>query len=102
MTIPTSDRPLALVTGASSGIGYELAAQFLEHGFDLVIAAEDDGIELAAQKLRRDGGPQIWSVRVDLAREQGVTSTAPTWRAPGWVAARRTTRRRSPPRASPR
>ncbi|MCG5451417.1 SDR family NAD(P)-dependent oxidoreductase [Micromonospora hortensis] len=73
MTTPTSDRPLALVTGASSGIGYELAAQFVEHGFDLVIAAEDDGIEAAAQKLRRDGGPQIWSVRVDLAREQGVT-----------------------------
>lgn len=57
MTTPTSDRPLALVTGASSGIGYELAAPVVEHGFDLVIAAEDDGIETAAQKLRRDGGP---------------------------------------------
>ncbi|MET8233853.1 SDR family NAD(P)-dependent oxidoreductase [Micromonospora sp. NPDC005298] len=72
MTTPTSDRPLAVVTGASSGIGYELAAQFAEHGFDLVIAAPDDGIDAAAQKLRRDGGPQIRPVRVDLAREQGV------------------------------
>ncbi|MEV7327982.1 SDR family NAD(P)-dependent oxidoreductase [Micromonospora sp. NPDC093244] len=72
MTTPTSDRPLAVVTGASSGIGYELAAQFAEHGFDLVIAAPDDGIDAAAQKLRRDGGPQIRPIRVDLAREQGV------------------------------
>ncbi|MEU7847156.1 SDR family NAD(P)-dependent oxidoreductase [Micromonospora parva] len=73
MTTPTSDRPLAPVTGASSGIGYELAAQFVEHDFDLIIAAEDEGIEVAAEKLRRDGGPRIWSVRVDLTREQGVT-----------------------------
>ncbi|MEU1589802.1 hypothetical protein [Micromonospora sp. NPDC005710] len=39
MATPTTDRPLALVTGASSGIGYELAAQFVAHGFDPVIAA---------------------------------------------------------------
>lgn len=76
MTTPTTERPLAVVTGASSGIGYELAAQFAEHGFDLVIAAEDDGITAAAQKLRRDGGPQVQPVRVDLAREQGVEELA--------------------------
>ncbi|NEQ23560.1 MAG: SDR family NAD(P)-dependent oxidoreductase, partial [Microcoleus sp. SIO2G3] len=29
-------KPLAVVTGASSGIGYELAKQFAEHGFDLL------------------------------------------------------------------
>jgi NAD(P)-dependent dehydrogenase (short-subunit alcohol dehydrogenase family) len=39
-----SDRPLALVTGASSGIGRELASEFARGGFDLVIAAEDAGI----------------------------------------------------------
>ena len=37
----TAVRPLALVTGASSGIGLELAKQFAEHGFDLIVAAED-------------------------------------------------------------
>ena len=41
---PGTDRPLALVTGASSGIG--LARQFVEHDFDVIINAEDD--ELAA------------------------------------------------------
>ena len=30
-------RPLAVVTGASSGIGYELAKQFAKHGFDTII-----------------------------------------------------------------
>ncbi|MBF6469711.1 SDR family NAD(P)-dependent oxidoreductase [Nocardia beijingensis] len=39
-----TDTPVALVTGASSGIGLELARQFAEHGYDVVIAAEDDAI----------------------------------------------------------
>jgi uncharacterized protein len=37
-------RPLAVVTGASSGIGRELAARFAENGYDLVVAAEDERI----------------------------------------------------------
>ncbi|MEU7586603.1 SDR family NAD(P)-dependent oxidoreductase [Micromonospora sp. NPDC049230] len=83
MTTPTSERPLAVVTGASSGIGYELAVRFAEHGFDLIVAAEDDGISAAAEKLRRDGGPQVQPVRVDLAREPGVEELASTIAATG-------------------
>ncbi|MFC0505814.1 SDR family NAD(P)-dependent oxidoreductase [Micromonospora costi] len=83
MTTPSTDRPLAVVTGASSGIGYELAVQFAEHGFDLVIAAEDDGIDTAAAKLRRDGGPQVRAVRVDLARPDGVEELAAAVAATG-------------------
>jgi uncharacterized protein len=64
-------RPLALVTGASSGIGRELAQQFAENGFDLVIAAEDEDIETAANALRA-GGADVQAVRVDLAKPQGV------------------------------
>ncbi|TQJ22791.1 short-subunit dehydrogenase [Micromonospora sp. A202] len=83
MTTPSTDRPLAVVTGASSGIGYELAVQFAEHGFDLIVVAEDDGISSAAEKLRRDGGPEVQPVRVDLAREQGVEELASTIAATG-------------------
>ena len=38
-----SERQLAVITGASSGIGRELAREFAEHGYDLIVAAEDDG-----------------------------------------------------------
>jgi short-subunit dehydrogenase len=65
------DRPLALVTGASSGIGRELATQFAEHGFDLIITAEDATIETAAQELR-SGGADVSAVVADLARPEGV------------------------------
>ena len=32
-------RPLAVVTGASNGIGYELAKQFAQNGFDLLVTS---------------------------------------------------------------
>src|SRR3954452_20879607 len=63
--------PVAVVTGASSGIGLELARQFADHGFDLVVAAEDDGIHRAAEEL---AGPDrlVTPVQVDLATTEGV------------------------------
>ncbi|UBU16323.1 SDR family NAD(P)-dependent oxidoreductase [Nonomuraea gerenzanensis] len=64
-------RPLALVTGASSGIGYELARQFAEHGFDLVVNAEDAGIDDAARRLRQLGA-SVEAVQADLTGEAGV------------------------------
>jgi short-subunit dehydrogenase len=72
MGTTTQGRPFAVVTGASSGIGYELAKQFAQHGYDLLIAAEDTGIERAADDLRRDGGPWVQAVQVDLATFDGV------------------------------
>jgi short-subunit dehydrogenase len=71
------DRPLALVTGASSGIGFELARQFAEHGFDLVVAAEDDELDAAAVRLQAVGAA-VSPVRVDLTRYDDVELL---WRA---------------------
>ncbi|WIM93087.1 SDR family NAD(P)-dependent oxidoreductase [Actinoplanes oblitus] len=71
MTTP-SENPFAVVTGASSGIGYELARRLAEHGHDLLIIAEDEGIEDAAADLRRDGRNQVVAVRADLAERAGV------------------------------
>jgi short-subunit dehydrogenase len=67
----SSGRPLALVTGASSGIGLELARQFAEHGYDLIIAADDAAVNDAAADLRTAGG-HVEPVCVDLTTDQGV------------------------------
>ncbi len=37
---PIDSEPLAVITGASSGIGRELARWSAEHGYDLVVSAE--------------------------------------------------------------
>jgi short-subunit dehydrogenase len=71
MTGPTG-RQFAVVTGASSGIGYELARQFAQNGFDLLITAEDEGLAQAADNLRRDGQIEVIDVRADLAQYDGV------------------------------
>ncbi|MDN3296068.1 SDR family NAD(P)-dependent oxidoreductase [Streptomyces ficellus] len=64
-------RPLAVVTGASSGIGLALARQFADKGFDLVVCAEDRGLAAAAQELRGHGADVV-AVRADLATYDGV------------------------------
>ena len=63
-------RPLAVVTGASSGIGLELARQFAQHDFDLVVAAEDAGIDQAASDLRTLGAA-VTPAQVDLSTYEG-------------------------------
>lgn len=63
-------RPLAIVTGASSGIGYELARIAAENGHDLLIAADRD-LEPAAERLRALGA-NVEAVEVDLATTEGV------------------------------
>src|SRR3954453_15664602 len=70
-TANNGGRPWAAVTGASSGIGLELARQFAEHDYNLVIASENDAIHQAAAELRREGS-EVRAVRVDLATPDGV------------------------------
>jgi short-subunit dehydrogenase len=65
------NRSLAVVTGASSGIGYELARVFAENGFDLVIAAEDAELSTAKGRLEKTGA-RVQAHQVDLATEAGV------------------------------
>jgi short-subunit dehydrogenase len=64
-------RQLAVVTGASSGIGFELARCCAENQFDLAIAADEPQIHDAAEKLRASGG-QVDAVEADLATLEGV------------------------------
>lgn len=66
-----ANRPLAVVTGASSGIGRELARCAAERGYDLVIAADEPQINDAAAQLRASG-PTVDAVEADLATQSGV------------------------------
>jgi len=63
-------RPLAVVTGASSGIGYELAKCAAEHGYDLIVAA-DTPLEDAVSDFKSLGA-QVTSLQVDLATTEGT------------------------------
>jgi short-subunit dehydrogenase len=67
-------RPLAVVTGASSGIGLELAKELARNGHDLVITAEDQGGLAEADRAVREAAPgtRVEAVAVDLADRQGV------------------------------
>jgi short-subunit dehydrogenase len=61
---------LAVVTGASTGIGYHLADECAKHGYDLVIAADEARIEKAAEALRTRG-VEVEAIETDLATMTG-------------------------------
>ena len=62
---------LAVVTGASTGIGLALARECARKKFDLIIVADEPAIEKAADELRREGG-KVESIQADLATVEGV------------------------------
>jgi len=66
----TQTRPFAVITGASSGIGYELAKVFAENGFDLLINAEDD--LSAVQRDVANEEVEVETVQADLSNPKGV------------------------------
>ena len=66
-----SSRKLAIVTGASSGIGLELAKLAAEDGYDLIVAADTPFVEAgpALEQYEVD----VQSIEADLSSKQGVS-----------------------------
>jgi short-subunit dehydrogenase len=69
--------PLAIVTGASSGIGLELARLAAEDRYDLIVAADDGGIVDAAASLEAHGVAAL-PIQADLATDEGVEQVMKT------------------------
>jgi short-subunit dehydrogenase len=63
-------RPLAVVTGASTGIGFELAKLLAEDGHDLILAADTPLME--ATRVLEGLGARVEAVETDLAADEGV------------------------------
>src|SRR6056297_2210619 len=65
------DRTLAVITGASTGIGFELARCAAEDGCDLVLVAEEPEILAVGNMLRKEG-VQVDVVEADLGTRSGL------------------------------
>ncbi|GAB3252605.1 SDR family NAD(P)-dependent oxidoreductase [Kineococcus gypseus] len=73
MSSADTSRPFAVVTGASSGIGLELAKEFAAGGYDVLVAAEDERITaVPAELLDVEPRAVVDAVRVDLSTAAGV------------------------------
>jgi NAD(P)-dependent dehydrogenase (short-subunit alcohol dehydrogenase family) len=91
----SASRPFAIVTGASTGIGFELAKRCAKEGYDLLIAADEAEIDQAAGSLRGEG-TEVEAIQPTLQPPKASTSfmlprrdarSTPFWRMPGEVSA---------------
>jgi uncharacterized protein len=62
---------LAVITGATSGIGLELAREFAENGFDLLLTSKEEEIHQAANNLETYG-TNVKALEIDLSTYEGV------------------------------
>jgi short-subunit dehydrogenase len=67
----SATRPFAIITGASTGIGLELAKCCAQEGYDLLIAADEPEIDIAAASLR-SAVADVEAIQADLATIEGV------------------------------
>lgn len=72
--MPVTSRPVALITGASSGFGREFATQLARKGYDLVLVARDEArLRALADELRPAHGIACEVLPADLTRDNDVT-----------------------------
>jgi short-subunit dehydrogenase len=70
----TTPRPVALVTGASAGLGREFAVQLARRGYDLVVVARDaDRLQAIAAQLRESDGAKVDVLPADLTNDRDVS-----------------------------
>ncbi|MBV9261577.1 MAG: SDR family oxidoreductase [Pseudolabrys sp.] len=73
----TGRRPVALITGASAGIGVELAHEFMTHGHELaLVARRADRLNALADEIAAAGGPRPIVIPVDVGKTGAAQSIA--------------------------
>jgi uncharacterized protein len=63
---------LALITGASSGIGLALAQVLAERGYDIIVSSSGDRLQKAASDLRSATRVEVIEIQADLATTEGL------------------------------
>ncbi len=70
-------KPITLITGASAGIGAELARVFAGHGHELVLVARREGkLAALADEIAAAGGQRPTVLSMDLARSDAIPALA--------------------------
>ncbi|MFD2795866.1 SDR family NAD(P)-dependent oxidoreductase [Promicromonospora vindobonensis] len=72
---PAASPRAALVTGASSGIGFAMARELAQRGYDVLVVA-DRGVDEAVHRLREHTGTPVTGLQADLTLPAGVEATA--------------------------
>jgi uncharacterized protein len=69
----SSPKGVALITGASTGIGAVYADRLAERGYDLILVARNkDRLDTLAARLRLETGRQITALQADLSDKAGI------------------------------
>jgi len=77
-------KPVALITGASAGIGVELARVFAARGHELMLVARrQDRLTALADEIAASGRPRPTVLALDLERRDAVATLAPELSARG-------------------
>ena len=74
--LPATGRPVALITGASSGIGLEFARQLASDHDLILVARRKDLLEAAASELDKKFGTQVQTLPADLTSEAELSMVA--------------------------